>query len=192
MDKSLKIAIGTEAFPPTIDGISTVAKCYADVINEKYGKSGYSNSKKPNQEDYKYPYEIYRYDSLFTFGEGYPVGWPFKKQFALDIIAKNFDILHSHCPIATSYFYRRINRIHRIPQILTYHTKYEYDIEGRVPIWAIRHRAYGFLLNNTNRQTKFGLQATVPLTVCVKSATKATTLLCQTVVICLNLTPQLI
>lgn len=148
MDKSLKIAIGTEAFPPTIDGISTVAKCYADVINEKYGEAVIVTPKNPNQEDYKYPYEIYRYDSLFTFGEGYPVGWPFKKQFALDIIAKNFDILHSHCPIATSYFYRRVNRIHRIPQILTYHTKYEYDIEGRVPIWAIRHRAYGFLLNN--------------------------------------------
>lgn len=144
----LKIAIGTEAFPPTIDGISTVAKCYADIINEKYGEAIVVTPKNPNQEDYKYPYEIYRYQSLFTFGEGYPVGWPFKEKFATDIIAKNVDILHSHCPIATSYFYRRINRIFRIPQVLTYHTKYEYDIEDRVPIWAIRHRAYGFLLNN--------------------------------------------
>ena len=33
MNSKLKIAIGTEAFPPTIDGISTVAKCYADIIN---------------------------------------------------------------------------------------------------------------------------------------------------------------
>ena len=148
MEKKLKVAIGTEAFPPTIDGISTVAKCYADIINEKLGEAVIVTPKNPNQEDYKYPYEIYRYTSLFTFGEGYPVGWPFKKQLALDVIDKNFDILHSHCPIATSYFFRRINRIKRIPMVLTYHTKYEYDFEARIPSLAVKHRAYGFLLNN--------------------------------------------
>lgn len=39
MESELKIAIGTEAFPPTIDGISTVAKCYADIINDKLGEA---------------------------------------------------------------------------------------------------------------------------------------------------------
>ena len=39
MKSNLKIAIGTEAFPPTIDGISTVAKCYADIINDKLGEA---------------------------------------------------------------------------------------------------------------------------------------------------------
>ncbi len=150
MNNKLKIAIGTEAFPPTIDGISTVAKCYADIINNGLGQASIVTPKNPNQEDYKYPYEIYRYKSLFTFGEGYPVGWPFKEQFALDIIDRDFDILHSHCPIATSYFFRRINRIKRTPQVLTYHTKYEYDFEKRIPLPAIKRRAYGMLLNNIN------------------------------------------
>lgn len=148
MDNIIKAAIGTEAFPPTIDGISTVAKCYADIINEKLGEAVIVTPKNPNQEDYKYPYEIYRYTSLFTFGEGYPVGWPFKKQLSQDIIDMNFDILHSHCPIATSYFFRRINRMKRIPQVLTYHTKYEYDFEERIPTPLIKKRAYGMLLNN--------------------------------------------
>lgn len=148
MSDKLKIALGTESFPPTVDGISTVVKCYADIINEKLGEASVVVPNVPNHKDYKHPYEIYRYKSLFTFGEGYPVGWPFKEQFATDIINKNFDVLHSHCPIATSYFFRRINRIHRIPQILTYHTKYEYDFEQRIPSLALKHRAYGFLLNN--------------------------------------------
>ncbi len=148
MKSNLKIAIGTEAFPPTIDGISTVAKCYADIINDKLGEAVIVTPKNPNQEDYKYKYRIYRYKSLFTFGEGYPVGWPFKRQFSEDIINMNFDLLHSHCPIATSYFYRRVNRIQRIPQVLTYHTKYEYDFDLRIPGYPLRHRAYGFLLNN--------------------------------------------
>ena len=148
MDKHLKVAIGTEAFPPTIDGISTVAKCYADIINDGLGEAVIVTPRNPNQEDYKYPYEIYRYKSLFTFGEGYPVGWPFKEEFARDIINMNFDIIHSHCPIATSYFFRRINRIKRIPHVLTYHTKYEYDIDARVHTLAVRKRAYGMILNN--------------------------------------------
>ena len=148
MENHLKIAIGTEAFPPTIDGISTVAKCYADIINKDLGEAVIVTPKNPNQEDYKYSYQIYRYKSLFTFGEGYPVGWPFKKQFATDIIDMDFDILHSHCPIATSYFFRRINRIKRIPHVLTYHTKYEYDFESRLKSPALKKRAYGMLLNN--------------------------------------------
>lgn len=148
MDKKIKVAIGTEAFPPTIDGTSTVAKCYADIINDKLGEAVVVTPRNPNQQDYKFPYEIYRYKSLFTFGEGYPVGWPFKKEFSTDVIAREFDILHSHCPIATSYFFRRINRIQRIPQVLTYHTKYEYDFEERIPTPLIKRRAYGMLLNN--------------------------------------------
>ena len=70
------------------------------------------------------------------------------RHHAEDIINRNFDVLHSHCPIATSYFFRRINRIKRIPHILTYHTKYEYDFDSRVKSLALRRRAYGMLLNN--------------------------------------------
>lgn len=150
MDNKLKIAIGTEAFPPTIDGISIVAKCYADIINEKLGEAVIVTPKNPNQQDYKYPYQIYRYKSLFTFGEDYPVGWPFKKEFSQAIIDMNFDIIHSHCPIATSYFFRRVNRMKRIPHVLTYHTKYEQEIEARVPTYPLKHKAWTMLSNNIN------------------------------------------
>ncbi|MBR3149277.1 MAG: glycosyltransferase [Eubacterium sp.] len=148
MDKEIKIGIGTDAWLPTLDGVCTAAKYYADLINEKHGKAVVITPKNPNAEDYKFPYQIYRYKSLFTFGEGYPVGWPFKEEFANDVINMNCDILHSHCPIATSYFFRRINRIKRIPVVLTYHTKYEYDYEARVPSKLLKARAYGMTLNN--------------------------------------------
>lgn len=148
MDNQLHIAIGTESFPPTIDGISTVAKCYAEIINNGLGRATVVVPEIPQNEDYKYPFDIYRYKSLFTFGEGYPVGWPFNEKYANDVINMNFDILHSHTPIATSYFFRRINRVKRIPQVLTYHTKYEYDFEARIPTPLIKRRAYGMLLNN--------------------------------------------
>ncbi len=147
-NKELKIALGNDAWLPTIDGVSTTLKCYADIINEKYGEAVIVTPDNPNAEDYKFPYPVYRYKSLFTFGEGYPVGWPFKKKFSTDIVDMNFDLLHSHCPIATSYYFRRINRIKRFPVVLTYHTKFEYDFEARVPSALLKARAYGMALNN--------------------------------------------
>lgn len=142
MDKKLKVGIGNDAYWPTVDGVCTVAKYYAEIINRELGKAVIITPENSNKKDYMFPYEIYRYKSLFTFGEGYPVGWPFKEQFAKDIVNMNFDILHSHCPVATSYFFRRINRIKRIPTVLTYHTKFEYDIDARVKSLSIRQKAY--------------------------------------------------
>ena len=142
MSRKLKIALGNDAFFPTVDGVNTVIKFYADYINRDYGEAVIITPDNPNKKDYLYPYPIYRYKSLFTFGEGYPVGWPFKRQYAEDVIRMNCDILHSHCPVATSYFFRRINRIKRIPTILTYHTKFEYDIDARVKSLAVRQKAY--------------------------------------------------
>lgn len=151
MNKKLKIAIGSDAFPPTTDGISNVAQSYAEILNKDLGEAVVITPKNPNQQDYKYPYEIFRYKSWWVPSkEGYSVGWPFKESLSYDIINKNFDLLHSHAPLATSYYFRLVNRKKRIPTVLTYHTKYEYDIDKRIPLKSARDFAYNFLLNNIN------------------------------------------
>ncbi len=151
MDKTLKIAIGTDAFPPTTDGISKVAESYAAILNKNHCEAVVVTPKNPNQQDKKYGYEIFRYKSWWIPSrEGYSVGWPFKESLSYDIINKKFDLLHSHAPLATSYYFRLVNRKKRIPTILTYHTKYEYDIEKRVPTKRGKEFARHFLLNNIN------------------------------------------
>lgn len=151
MDTKLKIAIGTDAFPPTTDGISNVAANYASILNAHHCKAVVVTPKNPNQQDMKYPYEIFRYKSWWVPSkEGYSVGWPFKESLSYAIIDKEFDLLHSHAPLATSYYFRRVNRIKRIPTVLTYHTKYEYDIKKRVPTERGKRFARRFLLNNIN------------------------------------------
>ncbi|MCM1114677.1 MAG: glycosyltransferase [Clostridium sp.] len=151
MDKKLKVGIGSDAFPPTTDGISNVAQSYAYEINKNLGKAVVITPKNPNQQDYKYDYEIFRYKSWWVPSkEGYSVGWPFKDELHQAIIDMNFDILHSHAPLATSYYFRRVVEKKKIPVVLTYHTKYEYDIDRRVPTKPARNFAYNFLLNNIN------------------------------------------
>ena len=106
MNNKLKIAIGTDAFPPTTDGISNVAQSYAEKINQGLGEAVIVTPKNPNQQDYKYPYEIFRYKSWWIpTKEGYSVGWPFKPELHQAIIDRHFDLLHSHCPLATSYYF---------------------------------------------------------------------------------------
>lgn len=151
MERKLKVAIGTDAFPPTTDGISNVAQSYAQEINKSLGEAVVVTPKNPNAQDYKYNYEIFRYKSLYVPSkEGYAVGWPFKDELHQAIIDMNFDILHSHAPLATSFYFRRVVEKKRIPVVLTYHTKYEYDIQKRVPTKWGKDFAGNFILNNIN------------------------------------------
>lgn len=151
MERKIKVGIGTDAFPPTTDGISNVAQSYAQEINNGLGEAVVITPKNPNQQDHRYNYEIFRYKSLYVPSkEGYAVGWPFKDELHQAIIDKNFDILHSHAPLATSYYFRRVVEKKKIPVVLTYHTKYEYDIQKRVPTKWGKDFAYNFILNNIN------------------------------------------
>lgn len=151
MKNRLKVGIGTDAFPPTTDGISNVAQNYASQINKNLGEAVVITPKNPNQLDYKYDYEIFRYKSLWIPSkEGYSIGWPFKDELHQAIIDMNFDILHSHAPLATSYYFRRVTEKKKIPVVLTYHTKYEYDIDKRIPTKPAKDFSYNFLLKNIN------------------------------------------
>lgn len=151
MERKLKIGVGTDAFPPTTDGISNVAQNYAYHINKNHGEAIVITPKNPNQQDHKYNYKIFRYKSWwFPSKEGYSIGWPFKDELHQAIIDMDFDLLHSHAPLATSYYFRRVVEKKKIPVVLTYHTKYEYDIERRVPTKPAKDFAYHFLLNNIN------------------------------------------
>jgi len=149
LNNKLKIAIGTDAFPPTTDGISNVAQSYAEKINQGLGEAVIVTPKNPNQQDYKYPYEIFRYKSWWIpTKEGYSVGWPFKPELHQAIIDRHFDLLHSHCPLATSYYFKRVAQLHPIPTVLTYHTKYEYDFDRCIPGKPAKDFAYNFMLKN--------------------------------------------
>ncbi len=151
MKDKLKVGLGSDAFPPTTDGISNVVQNYAHQISRGLGEPVIITPKNPNQQDCKYDYEIFRYKSWWIPSkEGYSIGWPFKDELHQAIINMNFDILHSHAPLATSYYFRRVVEKKKIPVVLTYHTKYEYDIDRRVPTKPAKDFAYHFLLNNIN------------------------------------------
>lgn len=149
MDKKLKIALGTDAFPPNVDGIVYTVMNYANYLQKMGCDVTVVTPENPSAGKDRYPFHVYRYQNLkIPNKDKYPIGWPFKKKFRIDIKNMHFDLLHSHCPLATSYFFRLVKRVQDVPVILTYHTKYEYDILERVHVRYLSEFAKRFLRNN--------------------------------------------
>ena len=91
LDRLLKIGIGSDAFPPTTDGVCKVILNYAERLNNGLADATVIVPKNPNQLDYKYDFEIFRYKSWwFPSNEGYTIGWPFNDELHQKII----DILY--------------------------------------------------------------------------------------------------
>lgn len=136
----LKIGVAADAIPPTVDGIANVVDNYAKYITKNHGEAIMMTPRNPNQKGCAYPYQVYNYRSwcyLPMLKEGYRIGWPFKDYIREEVRAFHCDLYHSHCPLASSYLIKLALLEQKVPYVLTYHTKYEYDIEKRVPTkWA--------------------------------------------------------
>lgn len=147
----LKVGLLNDSFPPMIDGVANATYNYASIINEKYGTPTVIVPFYPNVFDH-HPFEVYRYSSLPQVGKmPYRIGNPFLPSNLLDIRKKELDILHSHCPFASSMFARAINsmpKTKKIPTIFTYHTKFDVDIDRYVHNDKFNKIAKKFVVEN--------------------------------------------
>ena len=130
----LKIGLLNDSFPPTIDGVANTVKAYADILSEGCDEPVVITPKYPHVHD-DYNYKVYRYSSIPTDKLlGYRAGNPFSPITISDLNLENFDLLHVHCPFASAVLASSIRTFSKkkIPLILTYHTKFDVDIEKRI------------------------------------------------------------
>lgn len=147
----LKVGLLNDSFPPMIDGVANATYNYATIINKKHGTPTVIVPYYPNVFDH-HPFEVYRYSSMPQVGKmPYRIGNPFLPNNLIDIRKKELDILHSHCPFASSVFARHVNAVpksKRIPTVFTYHTKFDIDIDRYVHDKRFNKIAKGFVLSN--------------------------------------------
>lgn len=127
----MKIGLYNDSFPPTIDGVANTVLSYAKYIHKNHGEAIVVTPKYPNVTD-KYPFEVYRYPSVPILGPmPYRAGNPFLPATLLDLHSKNIDLIHVHSPFASSMLAHQQNNFKRrkLPTVLTYHTKYDIDID---------------------------------------------------------------
>lgn len=150
----LKVGLLNDSFPPTIDGVANAVINYANVIHSQYGEPVVITPKYPHIVD-NYEYEVYRYFSANFRGKmPYRVGNPFSPKTIAELKHKNMDIMHVHCPFASSVLARQINnsytRKNRIPTVFTYHTKFDIDIDKYIHNPKLNNLVKKFVLNNIN------------------------------------------
>ncbi len=147
---SFSVGLFNDSFPPLIDGVSQTVKNYAthlhdlncDVTVVTPGYQGVVD---------QYPFDVLRYPSV-SVGEkvGYRVGVPFDPPTLVRLRSKKIDLMHVHSPFASSVLVNAVNHRPRVPVVLTYHTRFDLDIQKRVSTAAMRKVAMAFLLDNVN------------------------------------------
>lgn len=147
-----KVGLFNDSFPPTIDGVANAVLNYANIINKNFGTSVVVTPKYPNVVD-NYDFEVFRYHSAkLSHDIPYRIGNPLSPSTIRDIVKLDLDIMHVHCPFSSSVLANEVSLLskRKIPTVLTYHTKYEIDIDRYVENKQFNYIARKFILGNIN------------------------------------------
>ena len=148
MKEKINVCLMNDSFPPLIDGVANTVVNYASIIEEKYGHAIVSTPDYPGVED-NYPFEVMRYPSINTTRlVGYRAGMPLDVNYLTRISNKDIDIIHSHCPIASTYLARLVRDTNHKPIVMTYHTKFDIDIRRAINFRLVQDTAINTLVRN--------------------------------------------
>jgi len=149
MSEKLNICLMNDSFPPVIDGVANAVVNYADVISSQLGKAVVATPDYPGVED-NYPYDVVRYKSMNITEKicGYRAGYPFSSSMLDRLAASGFDVIHSHCPFASTVMARVLREKTGAPIILTYHTKFDIDIRRALPTEIMAKQAIKLIVGN--------------------------------------------
>ncbi|HHW46637.1 MAG TPA: glycosyltransferase family 4 protein [Clostridiales bacterium] len=149
----LNVGLFNDSFPPTIDGVANAVFNYAKIISEKFGDVVVATPKYPDVVD-DYNFEVFRYGSIPVIGPlPYRAGNPFSPSAIKYLRSKKFDIIHVHSPFASSVLVKLITNkpAYKVPVVLTYHTKFDFDIAKYIKLPLMQNIAKKFVLYNINQ-----------------------------------------
>jgi glycosyltransferase involved in cell wall biosynthesis len=148
MADKLGVCLLNDSFPPTLDGVANTVLNYAEIIQNKLGRAIVATPSWPNVAD-SYSYPVVRYPSIdITKSTGYRAGLPFNPATIKELTGFKPDILHSHCPIASTYLARTVCTSAKVPIVLTYHSKFDVDIAGILKSKLMQSAAINLLVKN--------------------------------------------
>ena len=133
----MKVCLLNDSFPPNIDGVVNVVLNYADHLMKDHGvQVAVGTPEYPDAHYEQYPYPVIAYPSLDTTAlmSGYRAGYPFSGKALEELGAFGPDIIHSHCPVASTILARLLREQTEAPVVFTYHTKFDIDIHRAVKL----------------------------------------------------------
>ncbi len=131
----MNILYASESFTPQYDGVAICAENYANIINEKYGRSYILVPREENRREEDFKYEVLQCPSAkITIANQYKVCLPMSLKLKNKIDKMPIDLVHSHCPFVTGILSMRIAKNRDIPYVSTFHSKYKDDINQRIKL----------------------------------------------------------
>ena len=127
----MNICLLNDSFPPVIDGVANVVMNYGSILTNTLESNVIVGTPRYPDADYTgYPYKVVPYPSFDTtdFVKGYRTGYPLSIREIDQMANMKPDIIHTHCPAASTIMGRILRRETGAPLIFTYHTKFDVDI----------------------------------------------------------------
>ncbi len=148
MSDKLNVCLMNDSFPPLIDGVANAVMNYASVISS-VGSATVVTPGHPEAKD-EYGFPVVRYKSMPITEKmcGYRAGYPFSSSKLEMLSNSGFDIIHSHCPFASTVMARTLREKTNVPIVLTYHTKFDIDIRRALPNKLLADSAIKLVVGN--------------------------------------------
>lgn len=148
MSDKLNVCLMNDSFPPLIDGVANAVVNYASVISS-IGSATVVTPEHPDAKD-EFGFPVVRYTSMPITEKmcGYRAGYPFSSSKLEALSNSGFDIIHSHCPFASTVMARTLREKTNIPIVLTYHTKFDIDIRRALPNKLLADSAIKLIVGN--------------------------------------------
>lgn len=149
--KAKNICLLNDSFPPLIDGVVNAVTNYGSVLHQSGCSPLVVTPDHPEAQDAAFPYPVIRYPSMdLRKLTGYMAGLPFSPEIINALHGREVDLLHSHCPIASTILARELRPLVDAPLVLTYHTKFDIDIANITKSEFLQERSIHALVANIN------------------------------------------
>lgn len=146
---SQSICLLNDSFPPQIDGVANAVVNYATHLVKNGASAMVMAPYYPKTDDTSFPFPVIRYPSIDTTKlVGYRAGAPFSTEIARRLQNHPVDLLHTHCPVASTFLARSIRNVVHAPVVFTYHTKFDIDIKKAIRGKLLQEGAIRALIQN--------------------------------------------
>ncbi len=126
-----EICLLNDSFPPEIDGVVNTVVNYAQILRKREIPVSVITPECEGADDSVFDYPVLRYPSMdLREKTGYTAGIPFSYKPLAGLASHDVGLLHSHCPIASNLLARSLRESLQVPLIMTYHTKFDIDIQN--------------------------------------------------------------
>lgn len=145
------ICLLNDSFPPLIDGVASTVVNYATHLTKSGSTAVVMTPYYPHTDDSSFPFPVIRYPSIDTTKlVGYRAGAPFSTDVARYLKNNRVDLLHTHCPVASTFLARSIRNSADAPVVFTYHTKFDIDIKKALHGKLLQESAIRALVQNVS------------------------------------------